>query len=108
MEDMKFQVEIGAIESIDIQYKSQQHAFLIADETIPLHPSDIPQIHVFVDGSVLELIFSERAGYTKRFYYSGNIAPDITLHTSGSGTRVDAWDLSPISTNRLTTITSNI
>ena len=50
---------------------------------IALERSDVSKVHAFVDGSVIEMILSERVGYTKRFYYTGTVAPDIVIRASG-------------------------
>jgi beta-fructofuranosidase len=54
------------------------------------------------------MMLSERVGYTKRFYYSDTIAPDITILASGAEGRLEAWTISPISNDRLTTINTLI
>jgi beta-fructofuranosidase len=66
--------------------------------------SDIPEVHAFVDGSVVEVMLSRRVGYTKRFYYPGAIAPDITIRTNGLKDILKAWTIQPISHDRLTTM----
>ena len=69
-----------------------------------LQHSDIPKVHAFVDGSVIEVMLSERIGYTKRFYYPETIAPNITIRASGTDISLKAWTISPISNDRLTTV----
>jgi beta-fructofuranosidase len=63
------------------------------------------RIHLYIDGSVIELFLNERVAYTKRFYYSGDRAPDVCLKWTGRTTDIEkltVWQLKPISTNRLT------
>lgn len=62
-------------------------------------------LHIFVDGSVLELIVQGAAAYTKRFYYAGRRAPAISVIVDGPEDTVKAlrvWRLAPISPDRLT------
>jgi hypothetical protein len=68
--------------------------------------ANIPQMTGLFAGdhACLALILSERIGYAKRFYYSGVVARDITIRASGAGVTLKAWKISPISTDRLTTI----
>lgn len=93
----------GATELLHVSYSPEKHAFLADGKIIQLQPNDQPLLHAFVDGSVIELIVSERVGYTKRFYYSGTTAPDISVLATGSGVKLNAWKIAPISQNRLTT-----
>lgn len=85
-----------------------KHAFVVDDREIALEVSDIPILHAFVDGSVIELNASERIGYTKRFYHSGSTAPDILVRTHANEAKLTAWQIAPISPNRLTTPTYNV
>ena len=77
---------------------------MIADgKEIQLQPGDVPEIHAFVDGSVIETIVSQRIGFTKRFYYAQTTAPDVRIRVTGGDLKVDAWNITPISNDRLTT-----
>ena len=72
---------------------------------VPQGESENLEIHLYVDGSVIELFLNERVAYTKRFYYSGDRAPDMCLKWVGRTTDIEkltVWQLKPISTNRLT------
>jgi beta-fructofuranosidase len=91
-------------ELLHIAYDPARHAFLVDGKEIALETTDTPQLHAYVDGSVIEVILSQRAGYTRRFYYSQATAPDIKVRVMG-GTRMtaSAWKIDPISNNRLTT-----
>jgi beta-fructofuranosidase len=93
----------GATELLRAEYSPGQHTFTVDGKTIALEPGDLPRLHAFVDASVIELIVSQRIGYTKRFYYAGKAAPDLTVLASGAGASLSAWRVSPISPNRLTT-----
>ncbi len=73
---------------------------------IPLPEKGELTIHMYVDGSVIEVLINEQVAYTKRFYYSGSSAPRIGLRLDGktaSLASLTIWQLSPISANRLTT-----
>ena len=98
------QSSIDNSELLHIAYDPAKHAFLIEGKEVALGPADTPQLHAFVDGSVIEVILSRRAGYTRRFYYSKAKVPDIKVRILG-GTRIaaSAWKIDPISNNRLTT-----
>lgn len=102
--ELVMQNSIDKSELLRIEYDPATHGFLADGKKIALKPGDTPQLHAYVDGSVIEVIVSQRAGYTKRFYYSQTTALDITVRIIG-GTRVtaDAWKIDPISNNRLTT-----
>jgi beta-fructofuranosidase len=87
-----------------ITYSADDHSLTADGHTVALQPQDDPQIHAYVDGSVIELVLGERVGYTKRFYYAAPTAPDIAVVATGrQPLTLHAWKLAPISNNRLTT-----
>jgi beta-fructofuranosidase len=93
-------------ELVHVAYAPEKHAFIADGNEIALEANDPPQLHAYVDGSVIELIVGQRVGYTKRFYYSQTMAPDITVRIIGgtdAGITANAWVITPISNNRLTT-----
>jgi beta-fructofuranosidase len=90
-------------EILRVAYSAKKHSFLTDGHEIALEPGDLPTLHAFVDGSVVELILGERIGYTKRFYYEGPTAPDVLALASGGGVKMTAWKIASISSNRLTT-----
>jgi beta-fructofuranosidase len=102
--NMEFCACMGTTELVRLSYSAEQHSWLANGGNYALQPSDRPTVHAFIDGSVIEVILSERIGYTKRFYYSGLVAPDITIRATGAGVTLKAWRISPITTDRLTTI----
>lgn len=62
-------------------------------------------VHIYVDGSVAEVVLQGAAAYTKRFYYAGAAAPDVRLKVDGpEGTlqSLSVWQIEPISPDRLT------
>lgn len=80
----------------------------VDEKTIPIHldRAGLLELHMYVDGSAIELIVNRQAGYTKRFYYPGHRAPEIALRIAGKSTnfaKITKWQLAPISPNRLTT-----
>ena len=71
-----------------------------------LRDNESLEIHLYVDASVIESFVNGQIAYTKRFYSSGSGARNLRLQWTGSTTNIDrlsAWQLSPISANRLTT-----
>jgi beta-fructofuranosidase len=73
--------------------------------SVPPDKNGYVELHLYVDSSVIEVFLSRSVAYTKRFYYSGNQSPDASLKWAGKTTvldRLSVWQLSPISSNRLT------
>jgi beta-fructofuranosidase len=101
--DMKLSIVSESVVLVEAEYSSKQHAWVVEGKRIILQASDTPKVHGFVDGSVIEVILSERVGYTKRFYYPGASAPDITIRVDGTSHTLNAWKISPISDDRLST-----
>jgi beta-fructofuranosidase len=88
---------------MQISYSPETHTITANGKQIALEPSDVPTLHAFVDGSLIELIVGERIGYAQRFYYTSATAPDIHARITGANIKSHAWKLNPISPNRLTT-----
>lgn len=101
---MDVALTLGSTELLRLKYSSEENAWLCDGRKIALEDSDIPEVHAFVDGSIVEMMLSGRVGYTKRFYYPGAIAPDITIRTNGLESTLKAWAIKPISHDRLTTM----
>jgi beta-fructofuranosidase len=102
--NMEVSVMLGSTEVLHLEYSSGDHVWIVDGKKTALQVSDLPTVRAFVDGSVVEVILSERVGCTKRFYYPGAIAPDIRIRTSGTENQLNAWTISPISNDRLTTV----
>jgi beta-fructofuranosidase len=98
-----FTLSTASSELFHVSYLAEKHAFVADGKEILLEPDDMPSLHLFVDGSVIEAIMSERVGYTKRFYYSETTAPDIQATLDNHDVKMTAWKTTPISPNRLTT-----
>ena len=63
------------------------------------------ELHLYIDGSVIELFVNQQAGFTKRFYYPGPSAPLAGIRINGKTALISTlsiWQLSPISPDRLT------
>ncbi len=101
---MQLKMSSNQGELLQVTYEPDTHKVLVDGKEIGLEPTDLPSLHAYVDGSVIELIVSDRIGYTKRFYYPGSMAPDIEVHATGStSVTLTGWKISPISKDRLTT-----
>ncbi len=100
---LEFTAADGTSELLRISYAPANGVVLADGKEIQLQPGDIPEIHAFVDGSVIETIVSQRIGFTKRFYYAQTTAPDVQIRVSGADFKADAWKITPISNDRLTT-----
>lgn len=98
-----FSLTNGSTTLMHVSYDAQSHALTADGEEFRLGPEDKPRLHAFIDGSVIELIGSERTGYTKPFYYEGATAPGLQLSVKGAGVLAQAWKITPISKDRLTT-----
>jgi len=104
----EFSLSHGDTEILKVSYSGEKHSFMTDGKEISLEPGDPPTLHGYVDGSVVELIAGERIGYTKRFYYPGETAPDVRASADGDAVKLNAWKISPISPNRLTTPAANV
>jgi len=74
-----------------VAYEPDEHRFSVSSRHIPVSTGDQPDVHLFVDGSVIEAIIGGREGYTKRFYIQGR--PDITVEVRGEGAKAQAWSI---------------
>ncbi|HTV07324.1 MAG TPA: glycoside hydrolase family 32 protein [Acidobacteriaceae bacterium] len=73
---------------------------------VSIAAGDAVEVHIYIDGSVAELIVNRSAAFTKRFYYAGSEAPEVRLWVDGpAGALRDlrVWGLKAISRDRLTT-----
>ncbi len=102
---LEFTATDGISELLRISYVATKNVMLADGKKIQLEPGDIPEVHAFVDGSVIEIIVSQRVGFTKRFYYAHAqaAAPDVRIRVAGGNFKADAWRITPISKDRLTT-----
>jgi beta-fructofuranosidase len=106
---LSLKMDDGANELVHVTYSPETHSFRVDGREIVLEPEDVPSVHAYVDGSVIEMILGQRVGYTKRFYYQTPFAPDVqVLATGGPRVAMEAWKIAPISDNRLTTPAHNV
>lgn len=80
---------------------------IIDSRPIPLALGEKENIefHLYIDGSVIEVLVNQQIACTRRFYYSGNKSQNLHLRWIGSTSNIaglSVWQLSPISSNRLT------
>jgi len=94
---------------ITLQY-DPQHAdqVWIDGKALPLRLGDREalELHLYIDGSVIEVFVNQQAACTKRFYSAGNASRDLRLQWTGKTTameRLSLWQLTPVSSDRLTT-----
>jgi beta-fructofuranosidase len=79
----------------------------IDDRPLPQFISDQEKftLHFFMDGSVIELLINDSFSLTRRFYFSGDNAPDASIRcTAGwhAFESLECWQIQPISRDRLT------
>jgi beta-fructofuranosidase len=63
------------------------------------------ELHLYIDGSVIELFVNNEVAYTKRFYYAGTAPQDLCMKWTGKTENIlsfSAWQLLPISLDRST------
>ena len=63
------------------------------------------ELEMYVDGSVIEFFANGLYAKTKRFYYSGDKAPEIRIAITGQTASIErllVWQITPISPDRLT------
>ena len=101
----------GAISSpwITVNYDRQRPAEIAIDaRPIPLqrNAGEDFDLEFYIDSSVIELFVNGRVAYTKRFYYLGERAQDMSVKWTGSTknlVHLSCYGLTPISADRLTT-----
>jgi beta-fructofuranosidase len=92
-----------------LEYDPHYRAQVVIDgRPVPVQVSESEdlEIHLYADGSVIELFVNRQIAFTKRFYYQGNSAPNLRLKVSGDVANLKGltvWQLAPISADRLTT-----
>jgi len=73
---------------------------------VSLRDDEDLEMHMYVDGSVIEVFVNRQAAWTKRFYANSNSPLDLCLQWTGTTTNIaslSVWQLTPISNDRLTT-----
>jgi beta-fructofuranosidase len=64
------------------------------------------ELHLYVDGSVIEVFVNQQGAWTRRFYSPGSKPQDMRLQWTGATANIvslSVWQMSPISADRLTT-----
>ncbi len=97
----------GGAPVLALDYDPRNRAHVVIDGTaVEVSGHDPLSVHCFVDGSVMELILNSRQAVTKRFYYGGKTAPSFKVSYAGDKqdlVQLSAWQIQPISKDRLTT-----
>jgi beta-fructofuranosidase len=80
----------------------------IDDRPLPVALSEDENLefHLYIDGSVIEVFVNHQVACTRRFYYDGANPQELHMNWTGRTTNLvgfTVWQLSPISTDRLTT-----
>ncbi len=94
---------------LSIRYsEANPHELVVDQQRLPLNlaPDEPLELHLYIDGSVIELFANHQSSITRRFYYPGSTAPQIALSITGKTAaiqRLSLWQLNPISKDRLTT-----
>jgi beta-fructofuranosidase len=115
LEATAFELRIGEADGdqppswLSVRYDPAQPGRVMIDgQSIPvrLSTNEELELHFYVDGSVIELYVNRQIGFTKRFYYPGSSAPPAGVRITGKTALISGlsiWQLSPISSDRLTT-----
>ena len=90
--------------SISFANKSGGREFRVDNITAPLHGSaEAPvHLHIFLDGSVLEMFVNGTTALTKRVYKIPSGPLTLKLEGDAEIDSLDVWQLTPISKDRLT------
>jgi beta-fructofuranosidase len=70
-----------------------------------LGPTETLRLHIFLDGSVMEVFANGRACLTERMYPTQPDSLGLSVYARGGTARaksIEIWPVRPISTNRLT------
>jgi len=90
---------------LKIDPRSPDQVF-VDEQAIPIPGSGrhAVEVHIYLDGSVAEIILNRIVAHTKRFYCKGPQAPSVALRLQGHAhdLRVSMWQIAPISPDRLT------
>lgn len=81
--------------------KGQPAEHILDNRIVPATGGTL-RLHIFIDGSVIELMVNERIGYTTRFYDDRHASPAIRIAATGATASLAAWPIRPISPDRLT------
>lgn len=95
---------------LSVIYTPGANEIVVDSKKLSLESSDQLEFHAYIDGSVIELMINRQTAHTKRFYYAGLQAPDIRIRITDPAAvqHISVWQISPISTNRLTTAATQV
>ena len=100
--------EEDAISCLTLAFDSKHPSQILADArplSLALEENEELEVHLYADGSVIEVLVNGQVALTKRFYYSGRSPRDLRLQwkgATGSIAGLSVWQLQPISVDRLT------
>jgi beta-fructofuranosidase len=100
--------EEDAVPCLTLAFDSKHPGQISADArplSLALDGNEELELHLYVDGSVIEVLVNGQVALTKRFYYSGRGPRDLRLQwkgSTGSIAGLSVWQLQPISADRLT------
>jgi beta-fructofuranosidase len=93
---------------LTLKYDPLHHGQVSIDgalQPVALGSREDLDVHVYIDGSVIEVIVNRQVAFTKRFYYAGNSRRDARLQWTGKTSnlvKLSVWQLYPIASDRLT------
>jgi beta-fructofuranosidase len=107
--ELALQSTDGAATWLRLKY-DPQHPGQISVDSRPLplllkEPERL-ELHLYVDGSVIEFLVNQQQALTRRFYPAGNTPQDLRLQWTGTTASIaslSVWQITPASTDRLTT-----
>jgi beta-fructofuranosidase len=95
-------VDVAGATLLTAYYLPDTHTFRMGEQHVSLPADAVPSLHLFLDGSVMEIFLGGVSAYTQRFYYEANTAPECVLSVDGIVDTVQGWSLKPISNDRMT------
>jgi beta-fructofuranosidase len=107
--ELALQSADGAATWLRLQYDPSHTSQITVDarplSVLPGENEDL-ELHLYVDGSVIEVFVNQQDVWTKRFYSLGSNPQDMRLQWTGTTANIvgfAVWQMSPISADRLTT-----
>jgi beta-fructofuranosidase len=105
---LTLQTAEGSENWLTVKYDPQQPKHILVDaRPLPVawEEKEDLEIHLYVDGSVMEVFINGQAVFTKRFYAVGSQARELRLQWTGKTAPISGlsvWQIAPISADRLT------
>jgi beta-fructofuranosidase len=97
----------GGTQWIRVKYDPLQPGQVTIDARpapVLLGENDDLELHLYIDSSVIEVFVNQQAAWTKRVYPSGNTPQAMRVQWTGKTANIvslSAWQMTPISANRL-------